>query len=349
MVINMSKKVHIVTVYNSLNPGSFLQATSLYKAVEKLGYDVAFYKIGARSLYKSAFIESIYMLKKGDIKSMLSKFKMAALFTKELKNYNISTTFDKDNDLFVLGSDEIWNVARKNMADYPIFWGEGLPQERCVAYAPSLNNATEEHIKKLPFVLNAMEKLHSISVRDTYSLETLKTVTNRDIAEVCDPTLLLTKEEHEKVTKECAHKDYIFVYVYAKAVSEADIKAIQEFAKAKGKKLIAFGSAHKWCDENVFGTAYDFMSYINNADYVCTSTFHGTIFSIIFQKQFAVLGNKNRKVAELLNAIGIDRHASSNTLQQVLGTEYNKSDVLEKQDALRKASLAYLKDALDSI
>lgn len=345
----MSKKVHIVTVYNSLNPGSFLQATSLYKAVESLGYEAAFYKTGARSLLKSALIESVYMLKKGDIKSMLSKFKMAALFTKELKNYRISTSFDKENDLFVLGSDEIWNVARKNMADYPIFWGEGLVQERCVAYAPSLNNATEEHIRKLPFVLSALEKLNSISVRDTHSLNTLKAITERSITEVCDPTLLLTKEEHEKVAKACPHKGYIFVYVYAKAVSDEDIKAIREFAKAKGKKLIAFGSAHKWCDENVFGTAYDFMSYINNADYVCTSTFHGTIFSIIFQKQFAVLGNKNKKVTELLNTMGIERHANSDTLQRILETEYDKTDVLKRQEALRNESFDYLKNALNSI
>lgn len=349
MVISLSIKVHIVTVYNSLNPGSFLQAASLYKAVEALGYDVAFYKTGARSLYKSALIESIYMLKKGDIKSMLSKFKMAKLFIKELKNYKISKNFDENNDLFVLGSDEIWNVARKNMADYPIFWGEGLPQERCISYAPSLNNATEEELKQYSYISKAMEKLSAISVRDSYSKETLSKITDREIVEVCDPTLLLTKNEHENALNPVKHKDYIFVYVYAKAVSDEDIKAIRAFAKEKGKKLIAFGSAHKWCDENVFGTAYDFMSYIKNADYVCTSTFHGTIFSIIFQKQFAVLGNKNRKVAELLNTIGIDRHAKSDTLRIVLDTEYNKADVFEKQEALKNASFDYLKKALNSI
>lgn len=346
----MKKKVYVVTVYNSLNPGSFLQATALYRVLNNAGYEVSFLKTGARSLFKQAIIESIYMIKKMQITSVISKFISAHKFAKRLSSYKVRKTFDRDKDIFVLGSDEIWNVSRKNMAQHPIFWGEGLPIERCVSYAPSINNATEIDLNKYSFVKQCLDKMHAISVRDSYSKTMLNKFTNKNIVQVCDPTVLLPREEYLNFENECPYSNYILVYIYNKAVSKQDIDAIVEFAKKKNKKLISFGANYKWCDINVKGEPYDFISYIHHADYVCTSTFHGTMLSIIYQKQFAVLGKKNRKVLELLETVKLStRQADAFTLNEILELDYNHKECEARLDELRRESIEFLMTSIETI
>ena len=83
------EKVYVITVYNSLNSGSFLQATSLYRAISEIGYEVAFIDTGARNPWKQAAKEFVFMIKKGNFKAAFFKFKQAKLLSGELKKYNI--------------------------------------------------------------------------------------------------------------------------------------------------------------------------------------------------------------------------------------------------------------------
>lgn len=346
----MKKKVYIITVYNSLNSGSFLQATSLYRSIEKLGFEVAFLNANIRNLWKSAIVEAGYMIRKLDLKSAFGKFIMASKITKELKAFNI-VTLDKidlndENNIYILGSDEIWNVARKNMNQFPILWGYGLPMKQCISYAPSLNNATKEQLLSIDYVCEALAKLKNISVRDTYSLSTLQSITNREIVEVCDPTFLMEETYYTNRLKKPKYTDYILIYIYSKNENEHDIQALKDFAKSKKKKLIAFGSNMKWCDINVTGTPWDFLSYIYYADYVCTSTFHGTLFSAFFGKQFAVIGNRNRKVDELLQKLCLNRKTDSNGLSAMLDLKYDFEGVKQSISGLRDGGVLFLNDNL---
>lgn len=347
------KKVYVVTVYNSLNSGSFLQATSLYKAIEGLGYDVAFLDTGARNLWKRAFLEFLFMIKNRNFGSAFGKFKQARALTNELNNFKvvkINDLEDCDDKVFVLGSDEIWNVARRDMAEYPVFWGEGLPLGKCFSYAPSINTAREEHVKKYNFVRNALENLFAISVRDHHSYEVLKALTDRDILEVCDPTLLIEPKEYYELKAQNKFSDYILIYLYAKRFSDEDVEAIRKFAKEKNKKLVAFGSNFRWCDMNVNGTPWDFISYIEGADYVCTGTFHGTLFSALFGKNFAVIGQKSNKVTELLERFNLsDRVADSKSINRILETDYDRSELASTISQMREIGLQYLADNIRKI
>lgn len=347
------KKVYVVTVFNSLNSGSFLQATSLYKAISGLGYDVSFLDTGARNLYKQASVEFGYMIKNRNIKAAFDKFKQARMLTNELKKYNVvklADLVDTQDSIYVLGSDEIWNVARKDMANFPIFWGKGLPLERCISYAPSLNIAKPEHVKKYDFVKEAMDNLLAVSVRDHYSHEVLNEVTDREIEEVCDPTLLLTEDSYYKLKSPSKLSNYILVYIYAKGFKDEDIEELKKFAKEKKKKLVAFGSNFGWCDLNVNGAPWDFLSYIEGADYVCTGTFHGTLFASLFRKRFVVISKKNKKVTELLNRFGLsDRIADYTNMRQVFETEYDSDKLTATIAQMRESGLGYLKKNIERI
>lgn len=347
------KKVYIVTVFNSMNSGSFLQATSLYRAVESLGYDVAFLDVGARNLLSQALLEASFMLKKLDFKSAGCKFKMASVLKKELKAFKIEKlTDDIKNDeeaVFVLGSDEIWNIARKNMAAYPVFWGEGLNKKHCISYAPSLNNAKEEDLLKYSFTKDSIEKLAFVSARDKYSVDTLEKAFGRKIVQVCDPTLLMPMSYYESKLSLIKEKDYILVYAYSSAITDRDISGMKEFAKRHNKKLVAFGSNFKWADINVSGSPWDFLSYFYHADYVFTSTFHGTLFSSLFSKNYVVLGDKNKKVGELLDTFGLDRKADSEAFEAVFEKSYDKEKLTATIEDISMIGRKYLSDSINSI
>lgn len=170
--------IKIVTVYNSLNPGSFFQATSLYSVIQERYGNVDFYNTKSRNTYLSGMKLFVKLLAKGRIGSAFAQLKMAHQYVCRVKQFR-QTREAGENDIYILGADEIWNVSRKKMAKYPVFWGEGLDQKRCIAYAPSLNNAGQADLEKYAYVHEALDKLWAISVRDLNSKEILSTFTDR--------------------------------------------------------------------------------------------------------------------------------------------------------------------------
>ena len=343
------KKIQIVTVYNSINPGSFLQATALYHFFEKNGYEVSFMDTGARNLFTQVVLSVVYTVKRKNITQIPAKIKLGLRYKKQLDGYRVEKTHDTKNTVFVLGSDEIWNVARKDMARYPIFWGDGLPLSQCISYAPSLNNATEEDLMNYSFVQAAMNGLYAVSVRDKYSQKTLKKYADREIEVVCDPTVLLQKSDYEKIESRCDEKNYLLIYIYNRTISEAEIAAICRFAREKGLKILAFNQDCPWCDKIVRGTAIDFLTYISHADYICTSTFHGTMLSAIYGKKFAVMGNKNRKVSELLATLEINCRADENSLENILEHGYDTEKLKQRLTKLRASGVEYLQRNMEAI
>lgn len=343
-------KVVIVTVYNSLNPGSFLQATSLYETIEKLGYPVAFLNTGARDLDRIARKEMYYLVRKGHFKDAITKKKVAQLYKRLLTRYKVVDTVDFDNDIVVLGSDEIWNVSRKEMTDYPVFWGKGLNYNRTISYAPSINLATEDDLRECDFALEALNNLRSISVRDKYSQDIIKTIANRDIMLECDPTILAYGEKYDGINADIPNKDYILIYAYNKHFSKNDIDSIRKFAKKQEKSILAFGIKQDWCDYYVNGSPSDFINYIKHADYVCTGTFHGTMLSIILKKQFAVLGmKKSEKVEQLLKEFDDSRITDCDNLENVLLTPIDTEGYDNKLKSMQANGIEFLVNNLKMI
>lgn len=342
-------KIKIVTVYNSLNPGSFLQATSLYRAIENMGYEVYFLEAGIRNLKRQALLECIYLAKKLRFSNIPKKIAAVKKYSGLLNKYKITSEINHENDIFVLGSDEIWNLKRNQMDAHPILWGEGLNYNRTLSYAPSLNYACAEDILEKEYAHIGLERIYAVSVRDNYSFCELSKITNRTIEEVCDPTVLVYPEAYSEIPDLSIGKNFILVYIYPGMITPDEIAEIRKFAEKEKKTLLAFGTAQPWCDISVNGGPVEFLSYIKYADYVCTSTFHGTMLSIIMQKQFAVFGNENKKVKELLESIGINRHVDAVTFEKVILEEFDKEKVHEKLLEMREKGLVYLDTKINEI
>lgn len=279
-------KIGIVTVYNSLNCGSFLQSYALQTVLTRMGHDVFFVDAKTRKPLKVTTAKVINALKSFDVS--LGGYLIREYFSyyKALKLLNTVQENPDDEIWYILGSDEIWNVKRSQMRSFPIFWGEGLPLHRCISYAPSINNSKVEDLSSIPSFSNNIRHLHAVSVQDSASyLELNKLFSELPISICCDPTVLLESEDYDALDNlSISAGEYVFVYDYDRK-REKENKAIVEFAKNKKMKLIVMGE-QSWGDVRVPRDPYSFISLIRNANYVITGTFHGTMFSILNRKQF---------------------------------------------------------------
>lgn len=341
-------KICIVTVYNSLNLGSYLQANALRSVLEEYG-EVCFLNTHARNPRTKAIkgiIKSCIKLSPKHFKLAVNKYKV---FMKIQKKFRVCELSDLDeNTLFVFGSDEIWNICRRNMSDFPVFWGDGIIGKK-FSYAPSLNLATKEQLSKWRYT-NCLQKFIGVSVRDEHSKEMIQPYYHDEVQVVLDPTMLLDYSYYNKKAKQIYMKDYIAVYVFSDRMTDEKIYNIKEIAKRLNKRLIGVGEYFDWCDECVVSeNSFDFFI---NADYTIVNTFHGTVFSILLRKKFISFADSN-KVKDLLNEFGVaDQDVRISDLETMLKKINNDIDYVKIEELLQEKrgySMKYINSCMDNV
>lgn len=330
----------IVTVYKSTNFGSYLQAKVLSEVLLKYDDEVIFldgkfrpwiYKFQLkgiiRDIFHCQFSKSWYMIQK-----IYHNYKLwRKLPSKSLKSIK------KNKDVtYVIGSDEIWNFDRE-ICRKPSFWGEGLDGIK-IAYAPSINNASEKTIRSISGFINQLSTFAAISVRDSHSQRVIRKFVNTKVPILLDPTLLKSVDYYKQNSYKKLPYNYIAIYAFS--LHENDIANIQRFAKENHLKTVCLSGINNWCDTCLrIDTENPFLYYLD-AKYVVTNTFHGTIFAINFHKNFISLAYNNIKVAEILKEFNL-------TDRIVTGFTYNVfSRIVQKDcnfhltdDILRKKRL----------
>lgn len=339
----------IVTVYKSNNYGSYLQAKALFSVLKKYD-DCYFLDFNQRkiNLIKELLV---LLIKRRDIKEALRLWQCHC-YWKRLPAKSLSQIKKRNDDklTFVIGSDEVWNVERAEM-NFPEFWGANL-HGKLISYAPSINTASEVAIKESNYISH-LNRFHSISVRDTYTLSVITKLAESPISKVLDPTLLWDVNYYCDVKLKSQPFDYIAVYTFFDDDIRDDIAAIVEFARKKNLTVVSVGQEKKWCDKSVLSRGFNPFLYFLEAKYVVTNTFHGTAFAINFKTQFVALPYKNRKVVELLEDFGLEgRNVSgtaSSSIQQMLLTPIDYIKVEEKLEKSRIASMNFIESAMQEL
>lgn len=359
------ENVGIITFHCSYNYGSALQAYALQTYIESLGFQVKIidfvmqqdfeqYKLFRTSLYrrqiKSLMADILffpYHLKRKINFETFSKTKMHLTAKRYFSNEALKQ-INPEFDIFVCGSDQIWNLDCTHGIEPAYFLDFAEDSKKRIAYAPSLAHTTfemnqKESLKKL------LEKFDAISVREESTAPYLRTITNQKIETTLDPTLLLDQSEYLKLADGNFHKkDYIFVYLL-----EANKEMIRycETLKKKTGLPMYYLSAKVNCGfhegKNLFGISPQlFLSYIYHAKYVVTNSFHATVFSVLFHKQFCTFPTtrSSARMVDLLEKLNLrDRIFSTNFK---LDEEIDYTDVESKIRTLRGSSIRFLKSAL---
>lgn len=369
----MKKKIGIVTFHRAYNYGALLQAYALQKKIneENDAYIIDYRNKNVEKSYKllSLDFSNIKMFIKSLIASVrnfnkkYNRFKKFKKFivdefklSEEYKNENILKEKFPKYDIYITGSDQVWNPQiTGTLSDiYTLNFGDNAPKR--ISYAASCGS--ESYIvENKSLYKEKLSKLDNISVREESTQKELTKIFDKDVTTVLDPTLLLKKEEWESVIEnvncEISEK-YILAYVVAK--DDEYFKIVNELSKKTGLKVVHF--YHKNNDLiNVIKNAYsvgplEFVKLIKESEYVVATSFHATVFSIIFNKNFFVIPHKKTgsRVIDLLDKLGLSNRAC-HTLEEFKQIDYSlKSDwkrVNKKIIEEREKSLNWLKEAID--
>lgn len=300
-------KVGILTFHHIPNYGATLQAYALYKFIQSQGHEVEM--IDYRP-YKAV----LTYLKGNLLKSWKIRMFLLSQMTLSPKKTYTKAGLDKltlNYDAVICGSDQIWSLNPIRGFDTSFYLDFVADQKSCrkISYAPSFGEtkALKENQETICKLIN---KFYAVSVRDTNSVEVLKKECNIEAVKVLDPTFLVEYSEIISLPK--IKEEYLLLY------TEGDISVkagnyVKSLAENKNLKIVAVGF-RKIAQKNLISLSpEEWLGYFNRAAYVVTNTFHGTIFSIIFKKQFTILPkkNKNNKIPDLLEQLGLESRITS--------------------------------------
>ena len=332
-------KIGVVTVHDSSNFGSYLQAYAMKTALEGLGHEVYFIKTRDKKYLKRIFYK--YPVSRKSVKHPIKVFKEYLAGRKKrklfLEDVSLMNELEKWDDItldkIVLGSDEIWNLNISAFSN-EIFYGVGMNNVN--AFAVSMGNANYKQYLKCPNLIEAIKNVNNIYVRDKNTQDIVEQITGDKKQIVCDPTFLVPVEKYtKKQIKDFGIKeDYILVYAYEVAINENIKHSIIRFAKENGLKVVSACFILDWCDYNINCSPLDFCSIIKDAKYVVTTTFHGTIFSVLNHKKFLCMPY-SIKVNDVLsrvklNSVIFDNNGSYEDFERILKNNDIDYDMVDR-------------------
>lgn len=370
------KKIGIITYHRAYNYGSALQAYALNKYIRSLGYDaqtIDYRTEGQDRIYSFYEKNSSFMSVARNIQSFLyhkrdiQKYKRFDEFVENDIVLSKTKNYRKDNielcndlyDGFVCGSDQIWN---SNCSDFTEDYLLGFVKDKskCFSYAPSIGTEKISDKTKELFIKNNVKEFSSLSVREKSAAELITEAIGVTPEVVIDPTLLLDREDWNKLAASRKYRDkYILCYYIG------NVSGMREYARKLSKKT---GLPLVMVIRNIRDTVYfnkkayesgpkEFLSLIKNAEYICTNSFHAIIFSIVFNKKFWVFTEKGntikpqKRIFDFTEMTGLsDRVLNIDNCDNVLGLEdidFEKVD--NKLKPYIEKSKQYLKDALNKI
>lgn len=264
-------------------------------------------------------------------------------------------------DIYITGSDQVWNLKLTEGFDEAYYLRFGKENTRRITYAVGANFDYTPLIGK-QFSINETLKLMIASI-DAFSLREAKykevvqnVARDKEISISLDPTLLLDKSAYEAIEERpaCIQEHFILTYIMPNASAHAIIKAAEKLSAETGFPVVdvnayPLGINKKIADHRVC-SANEFLWYVHNADYILTNSFHGTVFSMIFQKRFAVIPHTETgiRVTEMLEKFNLSDHVATSSDSAVESVrrdiEFNK--MKETMTECRKKSLEYLSEQI---
>lgn len=369
-------KIGIITYHFSDNFGALLQAYALRRWLTERGHDAKFINYHPRYVEQggSLLLPKSIQNVKSNVKILYLHFanlyrnivgdsgqrERFEEFRRDVLGVN-PPSFDSveklrnatlDYDLMIAGSDQIWNPSTHKGLDPAYFLDFGGDQIRKISYAASFGKdtlAAAYHVQARSLI----QGLDAISIREQSGVKIGSQLAGREVFCVPDPTLLHSQYNELLGISRDHQEGHIFCYALRTAEG---VRKVAEIASSKYKaKIISPYNIHRrWREigSTVYGGPADWVKQIANARCVVTNSFHGAVFSIIFQKQFIVVGlpgtkaGLNARVINLLDGLGLmDRYLEASNWRQsdeLLATAIDWVGASIRLDALRAQGESFL-------
>ena len=336
-------KIAILTQPLLNNYGCLLQNYALQKVLESLGHQpktIDYLKIVISSLgvYLKSWLKSFVLFFIPSKRRKFAKYSSVGqrkdffeiFVTRWIKKTKSILSLDSDFlktekfDAIIVGSDQVWRPKFVNgLEDYYLKFAKTLPIKR-ISYAASFGVDEWEYTPKQTKICSALaKKFNAISVREESGVKLCKEHLGVDATWVLDPTLLLKKEDYLKLCQEIPVNSCRFMAVYVLNLNDSVKATYENIAKEKNLDIKFFT-----VDTKATLSVPEWLAMFRDASYVVTDSFHGTVFSIIFGKEFKCFYNETRGAARFESLLNL----------------YNSG----KLEEMREFSINWLKNALES-
>lgn len=358
-------KIGIITFHFVNNYGGALQAYALYRTLAD-HCDVAPTIIDYRNRF-IAFTDAVRVfpvttkgkellsglstmsLRRGRIRKFQQFMRENAVLTETYRSAQKLKVSPPDCDSFICGSDQIWNPVITGGVDKEYFLDFAPEGTKRIAYAPSFGLKSippkfEQEIKTL------LSRIDFLSIREQSSVELVKQLTGKDADVLIDPTLLMEKEKWLALAKKPeVPQEYILVYIMQ---NDRSIYESVEKIKAETHLPVVAISRYGYQPHCVNQALVDvgpaeFLGLCANASMICTNSFHGLIFSLIFEKKLFLVPSKrfSGRMDNLLQLLGAEKEPIGDG-EQMYSIRYAVDEVKQIVEREKEKSLRYLRDAL---
>lgn len=386
------KPIGLVTCYFHHNYGSMLQAYATEMIMGRMGlpYQTIACKAPIAYMQENKLLYVIKKLLIGDWKMRLGKMKIEREKSRNptfAKNWAIrNKAFDDfantyfhvspycknrvelsnmvdSYSAFLVGSDQLWRTDSVEHGYYTLEWvPDGI---RKIAYSTSIG------VKEVPWFQveknkRFMNRFDHIALREQSACDLVYRLTGRKVQVVLDPTLLFTGEEWMAIQQKEPLTDGKYIFCYLLGDNPEQRTLIKEVKARTGYKIVALQhlddyipSDEGFADEAPYVGPREFLNYIRNAEYVFTDSFHCSVFSILYKKNFFTFSrfaegakqSTNTRIDNLLHIAGLEdrRMTQGKTADDVIKFKGDFDGVDGRLDALRKSSMDYLYNAFNGL
>lgn len=356
-------KVGMITFHNGSNYGASLQTYALQETLRELYQEVCiinyknpFIMQGLNRIRLGKSLRYIYFTISDVINYKSNGIKIKRFYNFFEKYYNLTKLMDKHQlintdlncDLYVSGSDQIWNPLLNDIVDESYFCQFSGVKNR-IAYASSIGNYKFTNKEWNAAIQEYLKSYNKISVRENADL--IHQHVGLLPETVIDPTLLLTIDDWKNKFKLTSRAEE-YVLVYAMGNSKKILAFAKRVAQEKGCKIKYIGNELR-SDRNVIyikeAGPIEFVDLFYNALYVVTNSFHGTAFSVNFRKQFASIYNEKspQRAEQFLDNVGLNKYLIKDMnlpIKEVSADEFdNAHKYLKKQRNFAKEFLSEIR------
>lgn len=367
------------------NYGTSLQGYAMLKKIQQLGYEVEVihYVKQLSTIQKIKFVANA--IRAGEWKSIVARLtakrtlkkypQYAAGIAKRTKavnaykakkllplfhtyvGYDALHKGSLNYDAVVVGSDQVWTpMSLPNKFFNLLFVDDSVHK---IAYASSFGVSEIPSFQRKETGLY-LDRFYRIGVREERGKEIVEELSHQKATVVADPTLLLTREEWEaEISDARPNESEPYIFCYFLGTNQEARKAANLLRTQTGYKIITIRHMDEYVPEDEqFGDEApynvdpnDFVKYISKAAYVCTDSFHCTVFSILFHRQFMTFyrfaatnkTGRNSRIDSLFNILGLqDRLYIGNI--SIIGNPIAYDKVDKRLKGLRENSLKFLKN-----
>jgi hypothetical protein len=361
------KKIGVLTLPLKGNYGGVLQAFALTTFLKKNGYDAILIdrqwniqQSGISYLIKKVIYHHLLIRK---VKSFCAKW-INPKTKKIVSQEQMNELNDFGFDAVVVGSDQVWRVEHTVGVGNNYFL-DFIKNKRTkkISYAASFGkDSVDGDADKLSKIASLLKEFTAISVREESGVKICDEVFNAEAKQVLDPVLLLNSDDYLPIINKSSSKLSKTLTTYVLDASDKNNKIIQDVSDSLELNAVSInykkdpGLLLKRKSLDFYNYMYPSVSNwlrgFRDAEFIVTDSFHGTIFSILFKKQFLVIGNEKRGLARFNSILGklglMDRLITNKNKynREVLSKPIDFKLIHEKLEKEKTFSKSFLLEAL---